>query len=370
MKKRSQNRRFILAITISLLFAVVARGQMVDIENGVVIIPNIFERFTTKEGTDGRIVAFPKDWNTTTGLDGRLIAYPPSGWFTASGMDGRKIAYPIGWATASGLDGRKIAYPFGWATASGLDDRKIAYPFGWATASGLDDRKIAYPFGWATASGLDDRKIAYPFGWTTASGSDGRKIAFPFGWNSTSGEDGRKIGFPYGWIQKEGADGRKVAFPAGWNSKEGSGGRRVCYPNYADSFFVLIFPEANKLAILAELEDELSAIEFCYYALYCFINDEDDRIEELKSKANVGTQSADYIGTGGGHWIQEVMEGGKYIILEDNSLWEISSLDRIYTGIWLPISNIAVIYTGDYYPYTLVNTDDNESAQARYLGTK
>ena len=84
---------------------------------------------------------------------------------------------------------------------------------------------------------------------------------------------------------------------------------------------------------------------------------------------NKESQPAGYAGVGSGHWIQSVSTGGKIIKLEDGSLWEISPIDTIYTGIWLPISNITVIIDGGPYPYKLINTDDGESVNAKYLGS-
>ena len=62
-----------------------------------------------------------------------------------------------------------------------------------------------------------------------------------------------------------------------------------------------------------------------------------------------------------GHWIKSVSNGGEIIILEDNSVWQIDSVDRIDTALWLPVTNIAVCY-GE-----LINTDDGERAAARRL---
>ena len=79
----------------------------------------------------------------------------------------------------------------------------------------------------------------------------------------------------------------------------------------------------------------------------------------------------DYLDVGSGHWIKRKVDGGKLIILEDNSIWEIHSLDRIYTTLWLPLTNMTIIETdspiGDY-KYLLINTDDGEKALAKYMG--
>ena len=67
-----------------------------------------------------------------------------------------------------------------------------------------------------------------------------------------------------------------------------------------------------------------------------------------------------YAGVGGGHWVKEKVGNGEMVILEDGSIWEISSIDRIYTALWLPITNITVLEASTpigEYRYLLVNTD-------------
>lgn len=55
-----------------------------------------------------------------------------------------------------------------------------------------------------------------------------------------------------------------------------------------------------------------------------------------------------------GHWILSIKSNGELITLEDGSIWQVDSLDTIYTGIWLPITNITVCGN------TMINTDDGE----------
>jgi len=78
-----------------------------------------------------------------------------------------------------------------------------------------------------------------------------------------------------------------------------------------------------------------------------------------------------YAGTLTGHWISQVLSNGKYLVLEDNSLWEIDSIDTIDTALWLPISNVVIVekaYQGFVF-YDIINTDDSEKASATFLGT-
>jgi hypothetical protein len=60
-----------------------------------------------------------------------------------------------------------------------------------------------------------------------------------------------------------------------------------------------------------------------------------------------------------GHWIDEVLNDGSVIKLEDGSIWSVDDLDRIDTALWLPVSNIVAC------DYMLINTDDGEKAGAR-----
>lgn len=84
-----------------------------------------------------------------------------------------------------------------------------------------------------------------------------------------------------------------------------------------------------------------------------------------------GSGPVSYAGSSSGHWIKSKADNGGIVILEDGSMWEINSLDRIDTSLWLPISNVTILKAsspvGDY-KYTLVNTDDGEKALAKYLG--
>lgn len=78
-----------------------------------------------------------------------------------------------------------------------------------------------------------------------------------------------------------------------------------------------------------------------------------------------------YPGIGGGHWIKEVSNNGAIAMLEDGSLWEISTVHRVDTALWLIATKITVLRgqspVGDY-KYTLINKDDGEKALAKYLG--
>lgn len=75
--------------------------------------------------------------------------------------------------------------------------------------------------------------------------------------------------------------------------------------------------------------------------------------------------------TGSGHWIQEVADYGKLIILEDGSVWKVDPSYTHIASIWLPISDITIVESDDCSgdgAYLIINTDDGEIACATYLG--
>lgn len=83
--------------------------------------------------------------------------------------------------------------------------------------------------------------------------------------------------------------------------------------------------------------------------------------------------TSQYSGGRSGHSIQENIDSGSMMILEDGSIWEIDPLDKIDAMLWLPISNITIIISNSGslgYDYLLINTDDGEKAHAKYLGSK
>jgi hypothetical protein len=55
------------------------------------------------------------------------------------------------------------------------------------------------------------------------------------------------------------------------------------------------------------------------------------------------------------------MDDGTIVKLEDGSLWEIDSVDRIDTMLWLPTTDVTVCDD------KLINTEDNETVGARRL---
>lgn len=88
------------------------------------------------------------------------------------------------------------------------------------------------------------------------------------------------------------------------------------------------------------------------------------------SGSSGGSGGRVYYDTGSGHWISEVSSSGRYVTLEDGSVWEIEPVGRIDTNLWLIVDDITVTDNGSTvgYPYQLINTSEGEVVDARYLG--
>ena len=71
------------------------------------------------------------------------------------------------------------------------------------------------------------------------------------------------------------------------------------------------------------------------------------------------------------HWLKEVQKGGRLIILDDESIWEISPSHTGDTVTWDLVSGISVSSGKDAaFPYRLINTGMGESVNARHLGRR
>lgn len=69
-------------------------------------------------------------------------------------------------------------------------------------------------------------------------------------------------------------------------------------------------------------------------------------------------------------WISEVQDRGRFLVLDDGSLWEVSSLDRIYTGLGLTTEDVRVLPgEGEYpgYGHLLVNLSNGEAVSVKRL---
>lgn len=85
--------------------------------------------------------------------------------------------------------------------------------------------------------------------------------------------------------------------------------------------------------------------------------------------ASVPSSSASvYFNVGAGHWIRKVIDRGRFVELEDRSLWEVSSIDRIDSMLWLVADPIVVVESDTgLLPYKLVNTDNGDAVEAKLI---
>jgi hypothetical protein len=81
------------------------------------------------------------------------------------------------------------------------------------------------------------------------------------------------------------------------------------------------------------------------------------------------TVTAPYDAIGGGHLVQKVSADGKFVTLEDGSLWEIEPSVRFQTIDWQPMAAVTVSRARGVGPYVyeLANTQDDEGALAKYI---
>jgi len=75
-----------------------------------------------------------------------------------------------------------------------------------------------------------------------------------------------------------------------------------------------------------------------------------------------------YINVGDSTWVTGVMDNGALVKLQDGSLWQVAPIGRVDSNLWLPTTDITVINGDDpSYPYKLINTEDNETVDARLV---
>ncbi|AFT96748.1 hypothetical protein AMBAS45_16435 [Alteromonas macleodii str. 'Balearic Sea AD45'] len=70
----------------------------------------------------------------------------------------------------------------------------------------------------------------------------------------------------------------------------------------------------------------------------------------------------------GEYFISRVSNGGGIISLSDGSIWQVNTIDKIDSMLWLPTSTVIVI--NDSYGYSMVNLDDGTNVRVEYLGNK
>lgn len=76
-----------------------------------------------------------------------------------------------------------------------------------------------------------------------------------------------------------------------------------------------------------------------------------------------------YPAAGPGHFIKETREHGRFLVLEDKSVWEIAEPNRFTTAEWQALEGISVRFAdGDPpYAYELSNIDRDEGVAARWV---
>ncbi|MGE3510925.1 MAG: hypothetical protein AB7N65_18805 [Vicinamibacterales bacterium] len=76
-----------------------------------------------------------------------------------------------------------------------------------------------------------------------------------------------------------------------------------------------------------------------------------------------------YPNAGPGHFVKETRESGRFVVLEDKSVWEITERNRYVTAAWQEFEGISVRFADGDPPYTyeLTNVDRDEGAAARWV---
>jgi hypothetical protein len=76
-----------------------------------------------------------------------------------------------------------------------------------------------------------------------------------------------------------------------------------------------------------------------------------------------------YPAIGAGHYIKSVRDQGRFITLEDNSVWEIEPTDTYETVQWEALAGISIRRSGgdDGFVYEIANIDRDEGASARWV---
>jgi hypothetical protein len=104
----------------------------------------------------------------------------------------------------------------------------------------------------------------------------------------------------------------------------------------------------------------------------------DDGEESLTNLANGEKVSAKHIGdktdtnsyaATGDHTQETRTDDGSIIVLDDHSIWAVEAGDESKASIWNDAASITVNETGGS-SYELVNTDEEETVHANYIGAE
>ena len=132
----------------------------------------------------------------------------------------------------------------------------------------------------------------------------------------------------------------------------------------------LTIPLGHTLAIAVSLAQVSPLTLFAHSAVA------QTRVEQVggaRGRAAQGTQGKKdeprYPSAGPGHFVKEVREGGRFIVLEDKSLWEVPQDSRYRTAEWQELEGLAVRFADNDPPfsYELTNIDRDEGVGARWV---
>ena len=71
------------------------------------------------------------------------------------------------------------------------------------------------------------------------------------------------------------------------------------------------------------------------------------------------------------HWLKEVQKGGRVLILDDESVWEVPPYHAGDTCTWDLVSGISIADSDDpAFPFRLINKGLDESVDARRRGKR
>ncbi len=91
-------------------------------------------------------------------------------------------------------------------------------------------------------------------------------------------------------------------------------------------------------------------------------NPSDHRQPETSKKSSRGLNR---------HWIQENIQQGRMIVLENGSIWKINPTDKLRAGKWKSICPIAIVPSNENrsgYDYLLINMASGAKVKAKFLG--
>ena len=93
------------------------------------------------------------------------------------------------------------------------------------------------------------------------------------------------------------------------------------------------------------------------------------KLHVVKKIKQARPPAAAYLRLGEGHRIRGVSAEGRYVTLEDGSLWEIHPRMRWETAEWEPLDDVTVraIPELDGFTYELDNATDDDRAAAKYI---